>query len=40
MRSSELKISQADVHKLLCAASPDGALLYIYLQSGNELNNA
>ena len=40
MRSSELKISQADVHKLLCAASPDGALLDIYLQSGNELKNA
>ena len=40
MRSSELNISQADVHKLLCAASPDGALLYIYLQSGNELKNA
>ncbi len=40
MRSSELKISQADVHKLLCAANPDGALLYIYLQSGNEMKNA
>lgn len=40
MRSSELKISQADVHKLLCAANPDGALLYIYLESGNELKNA
>ena len=40
MRSSELNISQADVHKLLCAASGDGALLYIYLASGNELKNA
>ena len=40
MRSTELKILQADVHKLLCAANPDGALLYIYLESGNELKNA
>ncbi len=40
MRSTELKISQADAHKLLCAASGDAALLYIYLESGNELKNA
>ncbi len=40
MRSSELKIMQADVHKLLCAANPDAALLYIYLKSGNEMKNA
>ena len=40
MRSTELKIPQADVYKLLCAANPDGALLYIYLQSGNEMKNA
>ena len=40
MRSMELKIGQADVNKLLCAASGDAALLYIYLESGNELKNA
>ena len=40
MRSTELKISQADVNKLLCTASGDAALLYIYLESGNELKNA
>ena len=40
MRSSELKISQADIHKLLCAASGDAALLYIYCESGNEIKNA
>lgn len=40
MRSTELKIQQADVHKLLCAANPDGALLYIYLECGNDLKEA
>lgn len=40
MRSTELKILQADVHKLLCTANGDAALLYIYLGSGNELKNA
>ncbi len=40
MRSSELKITQADVHKLLCTVNGDAALLYIYLESGNELKNA
>ncbi len=40
MQSTDLKIQQADIHKLLCAANPDAALLYIYLQCGNPLKNA
>ena len=37
MMTEQVTISQADVRKLLSAASPDGALLYIYLQGGNRL---
>ena len=33
MMSESVTISQADLRKLLSAANPDGALLYIYLQS-------
>lgn len=40
MMTERLTIAQADVRKLLSAASPDGALLYIYLQSGNRLETA
>ncbi len=40
MQSTQLNIPQGDVNKLLCAANPDGALLYIYLQSGNPIKNA
>ena len=40
MLSKELKISSTDAQKLLCAANPDAALLYIYLESGNVLQNA
>ena len=36
MEIPELQISQADVHKLLCAANGDSALLYLYLRSGND----
>ena len=32
----EVKIPRGDVQKLLGAASPDAALLYIYIQSGND----
>ena len=37
MMTEQVTISQADMRKLLSAASPDGALLYIYLQGGNRL---
>ncbi|MDO5400573.1 MAG: DnaD domain protein [Eubacteriales bacterium] len=40
MLSESIKISQSDVRKLLSAASPDGALLYLYLQSGNRMDAA
>lgn len=40
MMTEPVTISQTDARKLLSAASPDGALLYIYLQSGNRLETA
>ncbi len=40
MMTEQVTIAQPDVRKLLSAASPDGALLYIYLQSGNRLETA
>ena len=40
MMTEQVTISQADMRKLLSAASPDGALLYIYLQGGNRLETA
>ncbi len=40
MQTAPLNIPQEQVHKLLCAASGDAALLYIYLQSGNPLQEA
>ena len=40
MMTKELKITQKDMRLLLSAASPDGALLYLYLKSGNELRSA
>lgn len=40
MLSESIKISQSDMRRLLSAASPDGALLYLYLQSGNRMDNA
>ena len=40
MMTESVKISQSDMRKLLSAASPDGALLYLYLQGGNRLEAA
>lgn len=40
MITTELKIEEYDLKKLLSAASPDAALLYLYLQCGNRLENA
>jgi len=36
MNATELHITQAHVHKLLCAKNPDAALLYLYINSGND----
>ena len=38
--SNTLQIPQSDLQKLLCAASGDAALLYLYIQSGNPIKNA
>ncbi len=40
MHCEELKIEKTHVHKLLCAGNGDGALLYLYLQSGNDAETA
>ncbi len=40
MMNELVRISQTDVRKLLSAASPDAALLYIYVNSGNRQENA
>lgn len=40
MITTDLKIEEYDIKKLLSAASPDAALLYLYLQCGNRLENA
>ena len=40
MVTDSLVISQTDVRKLLSAASPDAALLYIYVASGNRPETA
>ena len=40
MQSQDLHISREHAYKLLCAASGDAALLYLYLQSGNDLQEA
>ena len=40
MNGIEIRIDQADVRKLLGAASGDAALLYLYLQSGNDPQQA
>ena len=40
MLTEPVNISQSDVTKLLAAANPDAALLYIYLHSGNPLDSA
>lgn len=35
-----LQIEKAHIHKLLCAQSPDAALLYLYIKDGNNPNQA
>ena len=40
MMTESVTIASDDLRKLLSAASPDGALLYLYLQSGNRLETA
>ena len=40
MITEKITISQSDVKKLLSAASPDAALLYIFLSSGNRPEEA
>ena len=40
MMTEELKISQKDMRLILSAASPDAALLYLYIKSGNEITTA
>lgn len=40
MQAQDLNISREHAYKLLCAGSGDAALLYLYLQSGNDLLNA
>ena len=36
MNSRDLHMDKSSVHKLLCAANGDAALLYLYIQSGND----
>ena len=40
MKGAELNITKVQTDKLLGAASADAALLYLYLQSGNEPEKA
>ena len=40
MITEKITISQSDVRKLLSAASPDAALLYLFLSSGNRSEDA
>ena len=40
MRISQVNIEKLDAEKLLSAGSPDGVLLYLYLQCGNSLDTA
>ncbi len=40
MMTENLKISSSDLRKLLSAASPDAALLYLYIQCGNNPETA
>ncbi|MBR3949268.1 MAG: DnaD domain protein [Oscillospiraceae bacterium] len=40
MMTEPVKITQSDMRKLLSAASPDAALLYLYITGGNRLENA
>ena len=36
MNTKEITVSQPDLHRLLTASDPDAALLYLYLQAGND----
>ena len=36
MNTQEITVSQPDLHRLLTASDPDAALLYLYLQAGND----
>ena len=36
MNAHELQIPQSHVHKLLCAKNPDAALVYLYINGGND----
>ena len=40
MESANLNLDQTDIHKLLCAANGDAALLYLYIKSGNDPDQA
>ena len=40
MNATELNLEKNHVHKLLCAANGDAALLYLYIQCGNEYEKA
>ena len=40
MMTESVKISQSDMRKLLSAASPDAALLYLYIKGGNSAETA
>ncbi len=40
MISEAITISRSDVHRLLSAASPDAALLYLYINAGNPPEHA
>ena len=40
MNARPIRVEEAALRKLLGAANPDAALLYLYLQGENELNNA
>ncbi len=40
MMIESVKISQSDMRRILSAANPDAALLYLYIKSGNRFENA
>lgn len=40
MNTVDMNIKKAELNKLLSAANPDAALLYLYLEAGNDLVNA
>ena len=40
MITEPVKISQSDIRRLLSAANPDAALLYLYINGGNRPEGA